>query len=149
MGIDYEEAERLERAKANNPDQDIIAPLCDSPYIGRKEREAILADLNIEMPRLYSIGFPHNNCGGFCVRSGLAQFDLLRRSFPDRFKWHKEQQQALSAAVPSANRPFLRKTINGKLNYITLAEFEEMKLSESEQLDFGGCGCFIDDEMGD
>jgi hypothetical protein len=46
------------------------------------------------------------------------------------------------------NKPFLRKTINGVLTYITLRQYREMLesgtgLSGEEQFEFGGCGCFI------
>jgi len=103
------------------------------------------AEYGLAPPRLYAEGFPHNNCGGFCVRAGLAQFDLLRRRFPERYEWHAAQQEELVRLVPNADRPFLRKQAGKAIRYITLREFEAMKLAEGEQFDFGGCGCFVDD----
>ena len=148
MGISHEESERLDRARKNNK-YEIIAPLCEKPYYFKEDQERILMFCNLKKPRLYDLGFPHNNCGGFCVRTGLAQFELLHRTFPERFKYHEEQQQKLMSDVPKANKPFLRKTIGGKLNYITLKQFREnyLELNLQEKFDFGGCGCFVDDEI--
>lgn len=145
LGIDYEEAHRLPRAVAANAPVPVIAPLCDPPFEGAQARHELLQRYGLSPPRLYAEGFAHNNCGGFCVRAGLAQFDLLRQRFPERFEWHAQQQEQLVRLVPNADRPFLRKTIDGTQTYITLREFEKMKLAESEQFDFGGCGCFVDD----
>ncbi len=146
LGIDYEEAHRLPRAVAANAPVPVIAPLCDPPFEGRTAVQALLRQYGLKPPRLYAEGFPHNNCGGFCVRAGLAQFDLLRRRFPDRFEWHAQQQERLVRLVPNADRPFLRKQRGDSVAYITLREFEAMKLEEPEQFDFGGCGCFVDAE---
>lgn len=145
LGIDHEESHRLARAQEANAPLPVIAPLCDPPFESAQARFRLCRDYGIEPPRLYALGFPHNNCGGFCVRAGLAQFDRLRRRFPDRFEWHARQQEELVRLVPTANRPFLRKDRGGVTEYVTLREFEAMKLSEPEQYDFGGCGCFVDD----
>ena len=45
-------------------------------------------------------------------------------------------------------KPFLRKTINGKLTYITLRDcrinyLESGNISQDESLQFGGCGCAL------
>lgn len=149
LGIDYEEMHRLPRAQEANSAYTVIAPLCEPPFIPYNERLKIVEQYGLRLPRLYTLGFPHNNCGGFCVRAGLAQFDLLRKTFPERFKWHKEQQKALVAQNPNLDKPFLRKTIDGQLHYITLEQFEKMTLAEEERHDFGGCGCFVDDGVSD
>jgi 3'-phosphoadenosine 5'-phosphosulfate sulfotransferase (PAPS reductase)/FAD synthetase len=148
MGIGHEESERLERARKNNK-YEIIAPLCEKPYYFKEDQEKILKQYSLKKPRLYDLGFPHNNCGGFCVRTGLAQFELLYKTFPERFKFHEEQQEKLIREVPKANKPFLRKRINNQLQYITLKEFriKYLNLSQLELFDFGGCGCFVDDEI--
>lgn len=150
LGIGHEEAHRLPRAQKNNPDVTVIAPLCDPPYIGYKDVLALVESFGIKLPRLYGMGFPHNNCGGFCVRAGLAQFALLKEKFPERFEWHKQQQKKLVEENPNLDRPFLRKRIKGKTNYISLEDFEKIKtLDADEKHDFGGCGCFIENVDGE
>ena len=147
MGVDWQEQERLERAQKNNPKFKVIAPLCDKPWLNESDKLDILKHYDLKRPRLYDLGFPHNNCGGFCVRAGLGQFKLLQKHFPERFQWHKEQQNKLVETRPEANKPFLRKVVKGELNYLTLEEFENQELSKNEQLEFMGCGCFVDDEV--
>ncbi len=146
LGIDYSEIERLARAQKNNSAYTVIAPLCDKPYLSHAARLEVLKKYKIDPPRLYAMGFPHNNCGGFCVRSGLSQMTLLKKRFPERFEWHKQQQKKLvedNPGVKALATPFLRKTINGKQEYLTLEEFEKNHFDQ-DQYDFGGCGCFID-----
>ncbi len=31
-------------------------------------------NFGIEPPRLYKMGFKHNNCGGACVKAGISQW---------------------------------------------------------------------------
>jgi hypothetical protein len=148
LGIDYEEEHRLKEARKNNAGYRVIAPLCDPPYLSRHVRREMLKVYNLERPVLYKRGFPHNNCGGFCVKAGLAQFKLLLETDRERYLWHEEQQETLVRENPALNKPFLRKTINGELAYITLRQYREMlengqRLSGEEQFEFGGCGCFI------
>jgi 3'-phosphoadenosine 5'-phosphosulfate sulfotransferase (PAPS reductase)/FAD synthetase len=147
LGIDYTESERLIRAKENNKTYEVIAPLCDEPLISHNDKLKIIKDYGIEIPRLYKMGFPHNNCGGFCVRAGLSQFKLLREKFPERFDWHKEQQNKLVLDNPKLDRPFLRKVVNKELTYISLDKFDKTITEHQEKFDFGGCGCFVDDEL--
>ena len=144
LGIGWQESERLDRAR-KNWQYPVIAPLCDRPWLRASDMSEIVKSYGLKIPRLYGMGFPHNNCGGFCVRAGLKQFQLLKREFPERFEHHKSEQQKLMEEVPTV-RPFLRKTIKGKLEYITLAEFEELGSPDADpqELQFGGCGCFID-----
>jgi 3'-phosphoadenosine 5'-phosphosulfate sulfotransferase (PAPS reductase)/FAD synthetase len=145
LGIDYEEEHRLKEARKNNAGYRVIAPLCDPPYLSRLARREMLQNYNLERPVLYKRGFPHNNCGGFCVKAGLAQFKLLLETDRARYLWHEGQQETLVRENPSLNKPFLRKTINGAL---TLRQYREMLesgagLSGEEQFEFFGCGCFI------
>lgn len=127
----------------------MIAPLCDAPLLTPAKRWDILKSYGIERPRLYDMGFPHNNCGGFCVRAGLSQFALLRKKFPERFEHHRQRQEQLMKEVPNA-KPFLRTWANrgGDTGYLTLSEYDEMLKEQDYKapgFDFGGCGCFVDD----
>lgn len=146
LGIGWEEQERLGRAQ-KNWSIPVIAPLCEKPWLGPQDMREIVKSYGIEIPRLYALGFPHNNCGGFCVRAGLKQFAALKKHFPERFEHHRQEQEKLMKVVPNV-KPFLRKTVDGKINYLTLAEFADMtEVDNGEpQLQWGGCGCFIDTE---
>lgn len=102
----------------------------------------------IAMPRLYSYGFAHNNCGGFCVKAGLGQFKLLYEMLPEVYSSNELEEQ-LAIKGNTNLRPFLKKTINGRKRYLTLKEYREQflekdLLTEDETMDMGGCGCAID-----
>jgi hypothetical protein len=101
----------------------------------------------IAVPRLYGAGYPHNNCGGGCVRAGQAQFALLLKENPDRFAYWEAQEQRLREHLgkPVA---ILRDRRGGDTKPLTLAAFREGIEAEPEQLgfdslDWGGCGCFV------
>ncbi len=99
-------------------------------------------------PKLYAFGFPHNNCGGFCVRGGQKQFVTLLLTHPDRYMWHENQMELAMEKIGKTAKPFLRVTLNGTLNYLTLKQFRVMYeggLLEIDPYDFGGCGCFTSD----
>lgn len=147
LGISWDEKERLERAQANWQGWTVTAPLCESPMWTQEQVERCLTRYDIRKPRLYTLGFAHNNCGGFCVRAGQGQFKALLEAFPDRYKWHEDQMESLMGRLPTA-RSFLRQTdIKGDLQYITLKDWRE-HLEANPQLELiasGGCGCFVDD----
>lgn len=49
--------------------------------------------VGIEPPRMYALGFQHNNCGGTCVRAGQKQWKHTLKVFPERYA-HAEAQEA-------------------------------------------------------
>lgn len=145
LGIDWTESHRLDNARKRRPDINYYAPLCEAPYLTRTDMIAELKKNNIELPRLYKMGFAHNNCGGGCVKAGQAQWAALLKEMPDRYKYFEDRQNKMMAEIPTA-RPFLRKTENGELKYLTLTRFKEMVRQEPQQVDafdWGGCGCFV------
>jgi hypothetical protein len=142
LGIDWTEIHRLE-ANQQLSSQPVAAPLCEDLRTKQEIYESL--DNPPKLPRLYSYGFPHNNCGGGCVRAGLAQWQLLLDKFPERYAWRENQQNQLMASNPKI-KPFLTKTVKGKEIYITLTEFREVWAHPGMQieLDFGGCGCALE-----
>lgn len=147
FGIDWTEIHRYEAIKGRGTWHPfgVKAPLIDALI----DKDMLVSDLlkesGIKRPALYEMGFSHNNCGGFCVKAGLGQFKLLWEKLPIRYLWHENKQEQIMAKNPSL-RPFLRKTIDGRIHYITLKEYRTKYLSElteQESLDFGGCGCAL------
>jgi hypothetical protein len=91
------------------------------------------------------MGFSHNNCGGFCVKAGLAHFRNLLEKMPDRYAYHEAKEQELRAYLGRNDIGFLRKSVNGKRRIVSMKEFREglhVQMTFDEMLDFGGCGCF-------
>lgn len=147
VGIDWTEIHRYERAKPLWMPFELVAPLADS-LVDKNELVARLLKLyNIELPRLYKLGFSHNNCGGFCVKAGLGHFkNLLEKDRESYIRF--ELEELMTYEYIGAKYPFLRKTVKGVTKYITLQEYRLMlekglSLDFEESCDIGGCGCAV------
>lgn len=144
LGMDTSEYERVQRAQ-KNWNRPVIS-LLHEYKVYRPQFQEYLDKYNLRKPRLYDLGFAHNNCGGFCVRGGQKQFARLLKTFPNRFEYHEVMEQRILEDIPTT-KPFLRKNINNTTHYVPLREFRknletgEWKVPEySEE----GCGCFTD-----
>lgn len=150
IGIDWSEAHRAVKNLEFWKPYKVEFPMIDEPYMDKEEMCQWAESLGVKRPRLYELGFAHNNCGGFCVKAGLGQFYLLLKKMPDRYAYHEQKQEELFAVL-GKRVPFLRQMRGGKLRYLSLKEFREQVEGEAEQLeidflDMGGCGCFGDVE---
>lgn len=141
LGICFDEAHRYLRIKERAPQWNYQAPLCDKPWISKRETLAWARLEGLTPPRMYEMGFPHANCGGFCIKGGHASFALLLRHFPERFRHHEREEQRLREIV--GNHSILKDRRNGKTEPLTLRELRERieANQEIEEFDFGGCGC--------
>lgn len=147
LGMYLDEQDRLERAAAKWPDRKVRSLLIEHSYTPGDVAK-LFSRVGIAQPRLYGLGFPHNNCGGMCVRAGQGQFAALLKHFPQRYAQHeKEMTRAMRKIGPTA-KPFLRRNVDGKREYLTMKEFrlgiESGNIKPPAQ-EFGGCGCFTDD----
>ncbi|QWY83197.1 putative PAPS reductase protein [Rhizobium phage RHph_X2_24] len=147
LGMDLSELDRIERAQHNWTPRPVMS-LLNEFKCWRPKWDEILARYGIRKPRLYEYGFPHNNCGGMCVRGGLKQFATLLMYFRDRYLWHEEQQEIAMSAIGPKAKPFLRKTINKQEFYMTMRGFRllyEAGIIQVDPYDYGGCACFVDE----
>jgi hypothetical protein len=146
FGIDWMETHRLAKIKQYWAPYEVRSPLAldlswDKSIFLQKCEE----DYNLKRPRLYEMGFPHNNCGGFCVKAGKAHFLNLLEKLPERYAYHEAKELELQAYL---GKPYtiLREQVKGERVYITLKHLreraEEIKKTEEGQHDWGGCGCF-------
>ncbi|PZT71423.1 hypothetical protein [Streptomyces sp. AC1-42T] len=55
--------------------------------------------LGVEPPRLYALGFEHNNCGGTCVRAGQKQRKHTLDVLPERFARAEAEEESLRALL--------------------------------------------------
>lgn len=67
-------------------------PLQYSPHLDRKLLIELVNETHIPIPRMYKLGFVHNNCGGGCVKAGIKQWTQLFNLFPERFMWHEREE---------------------------------------------------------
>jgi len=143
IGIDWTESHRMVAVVRNWEPYTILAPMTDPPYLDKKDMLNELTELGIQPPALYKLGFPHNNCGGFCIKAGHAQFKLLLDVLPEVYCHHERKEEELRQHL-GKDVAILRSRIGGKSKPMTLREFRE-KVTEGylwDQHEWGGCGCF-------
>jgi hypothetical protein len=149
VGIDWTETERLPGIQHGWAPWRIEAPLCEPPYMDKDDWKDACRLAGFEPPRLYSFGFPHNNCGGACVRGGQAQWKRLLEVFPDRFAANEAAEQRLRERL-GTSATILRDRTGGTTKPLSLAELRrrvEAAPTQGDLLDsedWGGCGCMTD-----
>lgn len=150
VGIDWTETHRLPAIEKGWAPYRVEAPMTKAPLLDRAQMQALCASEGIALPRLYEAGFAHNNCGGFCVRAGQAQMELLLREHPERYLFHESEEQKLREYLEK-DVAILRDRRNGTTAPLTLRKFRERVEGQSDlfdPFDVGGCGCFVAEEVG-
>jgi hypothetical protein len=144
IGFDWTEVHRLERARAAWAPREVLAPMVDPPYRLRAEMIADLEARGISAPRLYRLGFEHNNCGGGCVKAGQGHFAQLLSVFPARYAEWEAREQDVREHI-GADVSILRdRAGEGPTRTLTLRGLRErIEAGQSVPLwEVGGCGCF-------
>lgn len=95
FGIGFEEMHREPPIRKNWKPFEVCMPLIDEII----DNNEILKKYDIKQPRLYDMGFSHNNCKGRCVKAGQGHFKNLKDKMPDVFDELKEQEYHLSCYV--------------------------------------------------
>jgi len=149
LGLDWTEEHRLPGAVAGWAPFGVIAPLCDPPHLTKRQILDAMKASGIEIPRLYRLGFAHNNCGGGCVRAGHAQFAHLFRTMPDRFaEWERGESELREHLV--ADVSILRDRTSGESSPMTLGVMRERLERQPAMFaldEWGGCGCFVSEDQ--
>jgi len=148
VGLDWTEHHRLDRMRVRMPERKWSAPMTEAPYMTKPQMMGWLKREGIEPPRLYKMGFPHNNCGGFCVKAGQAHFAHLLKMMPERYAFH-EKMEADCREITGKNYSILNdRRGDGKKKTLTLRMLRErIERGESfDRNDWGGCGCSVENE---
>ena len=74
MGIDWTEIHRFDRAAPRWLPYTLKAPMTESPLLSKQDVLKWATGLGLRPPRLYEMGFPHNNCGGFLRQARTISF---------------------------------------------------------------------------
>lgn len=146
VGIDWTEIHRLPAIVRNYLPFIVEAPLTEKPYLDKSELIQWAKNEGLEPPRLYSLGFSHNNCGGGCVRAGQGQFRKLLDVMPERFEVWESKEQEMRVFL-GKDVAILSETVNGvkrPLPLIELRKRAEQNPKLIDELDIGGCGCFFE-----
>lgn len=187
LGIDWTEKHRMEAPKKNWKPYEVKYPMGEEPYVMKDELMIECEKVGIRVPRLYKLGFSHNNCGGFCVKAGQAHFINLLKNMPERYAYHEHKEQQMrkfldkdvsilsrskvvkkwvdpiAESIDDIDPEQLEKMkpedlfnalfggevkVNEKysLTLKQLREEHEAKSAEIDYEDFGGCGCFVEED---
>lgn len=147
IGYDANEDHRLQRLIPRMLPLHVRAPLIERSIWKEDALKIVEAD-GIELPRLYKMGFPHNNCGGFCVKAGQASFALLLKHMPERYAAHEAAEQAfrdLNGKDVSIMRD-RRGGVHLPLTMKALRERLEADAEAVDKFDLGGCACMEEPE---
>lgn len=152
VGIDWTEAHRFDRIRDRYATDGWTydAPMCEEPYLSKSDMLAWMRTEGIRPPKLYDLGFSHNNCGGFCIKAGHGHFALLLKTMPERYAFHERKEQEIRELLGDVSILADRTGDNIK-KPLTLRAFRE-RIEQDWQpdlFDIGGCGCFVDVEGGD
>jgi hypothetical protein len=147
VGIDWTEEHRYTRLRDRRAEAGwrYEAPLCGPPYLTKNDMIRQAKDAGINLPRLYEMGFAHNNCGGFCVKAGAGHFANLLRTMPERYAHHEAQEAAIQPLLASP-QTILRDRTGGDTKPLSLRTLRERieRGQQPDMFDIGGCGCFVD-----
>lgn len=144
IGIDFTESHRFERYAKRVAPWIAEAPMCEAPYLDKDGIHAWLATYGIAPPRLYAMGFPHNNCGGACIKAGQAQWALLLQKKPDLYLEWEDWEEGMRVDV--GDHSILRDRSGGQSKPLTLRNFR-LRVDAQQTFDkheWGGCGCAIE-----
>lgn len=143
LGFDWTEPHRLEAARGPWAPYTVECPLMERPYVEKPLLLAEWRERGIEPPSLYADGFAHANCGGGCVRSGQAQWQLLLTKRPAVYaEWEAEEERSRNELGKDV--AILRDRRGGTVKPLTLRAFRE-RLERVPSLfdgqDWGACNC--------
>ena len=148
VGIDWSEIHRLPAIVKNYLPYKAEAPLTQPPYADKEMYLAAAKAEGLVTPRLYDLGFFHNNCGGGCVRAGQGQFKKLLEVMPERFKVWENKEQELREHL-GQDVSILTEVVKGVKRPLTLIELRTRHQNQPsliDDYDIGGCACFVEFE---
>ena len=85
---------------ANNIDA--VAPLIERG-LEHKDCLSIVQDAGIELPKMYRLGYKHNNCIGCVKATGQGYWNKIRDDFPDQFEQMAQESRRLGVKLIRIN----------------------------------------------
>lgn len=148
FGLDFNEPHRLKRVRELHAPWKVEAYLTQRPVVTKEEMLKEIRDDGLEPCDLYRHGFSHANCGGGCIKSGIAQFSLLFRTHPDRFAVWEDAENRMRTELQK-DISILKDRRGGTAKPLTLEALRKRlscggQLTFDEMTDWGGCGCAVE-----
>lgn len=97
FGYTADEKHRVNQLMIGEPDLLCEFPLIDGGITKRNCLEA-LHRAGIEIPMMYRLGYPNNNCIG-CVKGGAGYWNKIRFDFPEHFNRMAKQERKMGVAI--------------------------------------------------
>jgi hypothetical protein len=146
LGFDWTELHRVERSAKSHAPYIIEAPLAERPLLAKGDMLDEIYRDGLRPPYLYSVGAPHNNCGGGCVKAGQAHFAWLLKALPCVYAtWERNEEEVRRHL--GRDVAILRDRTGGVVRPLTLREFRgRVAAGTVDAYDGGGCECFLEPE---
>lgn len=144
LGYPHDEMHRLERSKKFWDPYTVDSPLIWHSEMSKQDMLMECRMDGIEPPELYSLGFPHNNCGGFCIKAGHAHFLHLLKTLPEKYAEVEAEEEKMREQLGDVS--ILRDRSGGTVKPLPLKVLREKNRQDCEFTNWGGCGCFGDTE---
>lgn len=122
IGYDWSEVGRWDKAKRYWDPYRVECPLVDPPYLHKSDLIQELASEGIQIPLLYRLNMPHNNCWGRCVKAGHSQWHRLLEVLPDVYA-ESEYLEAEWQTYTGSDKTILKDRRGGKTKPLSLQEF--------------------------
>jgi len=102
MGLTLDEHKRIEDFEPRNPELTCHWILRDS-FIRKKDCYRILREAGIDLPRMYSLGFEHNNCIGCVKATSPAYWQQIAKHYPKHYARRARQSRDIGARLVRVN----------------------------------------------
>lgn len=146
-GYKWTETHRFDKMRRAMAPYHVEFPLTDRPLLDDCQILDELRRDGIKVPRLYEMGFAHNNCGGFCIKAGISHYVHLFKVWPERYLQFEQKEEEMRQFLGRDDIAVLTDRRGGKKKPMTLRVLRE-RIERGETLpkhDFGGCGCYLGD----
>jgi hypothetical protein len=148
LGFDFTEWNRVNDFQNAHPTWRVLAPMTEAPIWDKCRMIREAEKLGFKTPELYALGFPHNNCGGACVKAGISHFVHLYKVLPAKFiEWENEelhtQEEFRIRGISNWQFTILKDRRGGITRPLTLRSLR-FRIEAGEKFpedDWGGCGC--------
>ena len=146
LGHDWTEANRIESARKAYADKGwtIRCPNYEPPYRHKDDMIRACEERGIEPPRLYALGAPHNNCGGFCVRAGKGHMAWLYRAMPERLRYAAKREAEVLAMLHVTGSEKAKGVFEDTTLAELIAHFDAG--GQGDMFDVGGWACFTEEQ---
>lgn len=146
IGLDWTEMHRVPVVQREWAPWRVELPLTELIGKTKDDWNKELRAQGVLEPLMYREGYPHNNCGGACVRGGQAYWAHTARIRPERFA-AKEAHEKRMQVMLGNEHTIMRDRRGGVTVPLPMPVVRRAVESQPTLLDlddWGGCGCFTD-----